>query len=275
MTTLIGTRRLLSNNHESRLEFEIEKSGAISIRYLRLDDKRAYECGNNCNTCAFWFERRDGANGSLSFADAAEILNLGLVTLDDKIIQNIADCLPCGDYIAILGRITPKLVLPSDQNDYFCQEQVQLWGIDPFWGLPHHPRTEYYRAGSRAIGEDKGFFEFVVPMFPHGWLKLDRLAEYKYQLGRGGRPTAVGLGFLDVRSPADFDLGPGQALPGIREHWCFPSFLIDGHHKVYAAAALGCDISLLTFLAPSKGTADVEQIEAMLTFLGSSPSLFL
>jgi hypothetical protein len=226
--------------------------------------------GNNCNTCEFWFERRDGANGSLSLRDAAEALNHGLVTLDEKITQNIADCLPNGDYIVILGRMAPKLVLPSDQNDYFCHEQVQLWGIDPFWGLPHHPRTEYYRTDSKVIDGDKGFFEFVVPMFPHGWLKPQRLAEYKDQLGRGQRPTAVALSFLDVKSPADFHVEPGQGSRAIMEHWCFPSFLVDGHHKVYAAAALGADVSLLTFLAPSQGTADGDQIETLLRFLGSS-----
>jgi hypothetical protein len=52
-------------------------------------------------------------------------------------------------------------------------------------------------------------------------------------------------------------------LPPVTEHWCFPSLLIDGHHKVFAAAKLKKPITMLTFLAIDDGTADSPQIDAL------------
>lgn len=264
MSALVGTRKVSSRSTDSRLRFEFEQSGAIQIRHLRLDGKRAYEFGIKCNTCHFWFERKAGANGSVSLEDVADALNHGLTTLEEETTQSIADCLPSGEYIAILTRILPKLVQPSTSDDYFGQEQVQLWGIDPFWGLPHDPRTEYYRTGSKVFDQRTELFEFVVPMFPHGWLKSDSLATYTDRLGNGERPTAVALSFLDVKSPAVLNV---KHEPTITEHWCFPSLLIDGHHKTYAAAEVGKEMTLLTFLAPGEGTADARQIETLLKLL--------
>jgi hypothetical protein len=264
VSAIVGTRKVLSTSPDSRLRFEFEQSGAIRIRHLRLDDKRAYEFGITCNTCQFWFERKAGANGSISLEAVAHDLNHGLTSVEEETTQRIADSLPSGEYIAILARIFPKLVQPSTADDYFKHEQVQLWGIDPFWGLPHDPRTEYYRTGSKMFNEGKELFEFVVPMFPHGWLKPDSLATYTDRLRDGERPTAVALSFLDVKSPAVFNV---KQQPTVNEHWCFPSLLIDGHHKTYAAARLGKEMTLLTFLAPSEGTADHKQIDALLKLL--------
>lgn len=260
VSVLLGTRKVSSRNTNSRLRFEFEGPGGIQDRHLRLDDKRAYEFGITCNTCGFWFERKAGANGSVSLEDVANALDHGLTTLEDETTQLIADCLPSGEYVAILTRVLPKLVQPSTSDDYFEQERVQLFGIDPFWGLPHDPRTEYYRTGSKAFNERTEPFEFVAPMFPHGWLKSDSLARYTDRLRKGEQPTAVALSFLDVKSPAVFNVKP---VPSITEHWCFLSLLIDGHHKTYAAAELGKEMTLLTFLAPSEGTADPSQIETL------------
>ena len=264
MSAIVETRKVSSASTDSRLRFEFEQSGAIHIRHLRLDDKRAYEFGITCNTCQFWFERKAGANESVSLEDVADALNHGLDSLEEETTQRIADRLPSGEYFAILTRILPKLVQPSASDDYFSQEQVRLWGIDTFWGLAHDPRTEYYRTGSKVFNERTELFEFVVPMFPHGWLKPDSLAAYTDRLESGERPTAVALSFLDVKSPAVLN---GKQDPTITEHWCFPSLLIDGHHKTYAAAKLGKEMTLLTFLAPSEGTADPGQIETLLTLL--------
>jgi hypothetical protein len=267
MSVLIETRKVSSNSTDSRLRFEREESGAIGIRYLRLDDQRAYEFGITCNTCQFWFERKSGANASISLGEVADILNGGLTMLQEPMVQTISNNLPRGDYIAMLERVVPRLVRPSGEDDYFCQEQVQLWGVDGFWGLPYHPRTEYYRSGSQLFNGHKQLFEFIVPMFPHRWLKPGVLTKYKDILRSGGQPTAVGLGFLDVKSPAVLQVKPE---PTITEHWCFPSFLIDGHHKTYAAAELGAEITLLTFLAIAEGTADSSQIDTLPNLLCST-----
>ena len=100
-------------------------------------------------------------------------------------------------------------------------------------------------------------------MFPHGWLKPEVVGDYEEKLRNGQQPTAVGIGILDVRSPVVLR-GPVTA---ITEHWCFPSFLIDGHHKAYAAATQGRELTLLTFLAQSESAALPAQITELLNLL--------
>lgn len=98
VSVLLGTRKLSSASTDSRLRFEFEQSGGIRIRHLRLDDKRAYEFGITCNTCGFWFERKEGANGSVSLDDMADALDHGLTSVEEETTRRIADCLPSGEY---------------------------------------------------------------------------------------------------------------------------------------------------------------------------------
>ena len=75
--------------------------------------------------------------------------------------------MPKGAYQVLLSQVQPKLVVPGDENDYFTHEQVELWGIDSFWGLPHSPKTEYYRLSTQPLAGRRSQFEFLVPIFPH------------------------------------------------------------------------------------------------------------
>jgi hypothetical protein len=78
--------------------------------------------------------------------------------------------LPKGQYRPMLLGLTPELVQPGAAADYFTHEQVDLWGIDSSWNLPHDPRTEHYRVGAVPLGNGRQLFEFVVPMMPSNWL---------------------------------------------------------------------------------------------------------
>ena len=51
--------------------------------------------------------------------------------------------LPEGEYLPVLLRVEPRLVIPGCEGDYFSGEQVDSWGIgiDQFWGLPEYPHT--------------------------------------------------------------------------------------------------------------------------------------
>ena len=74
--------------------------------------------------------------------------------------------MPDGKYAVTLSQTAPKLTQPRDENDYFSKEQVELWGVDGFWGMPHFPKTEYYRLSSSKLNKEAGFFEFLIPTFP-------------------------------------------------------------------------------------------------------------
>ena len=101
-----------------------------------------------------------------------------------------------------LLELSPILVMPGAEGDYFADEQAELWGTDAFWDLPHHPKTEYYRTPPVPLGEGQQLFEFVVPMFPKRWLSEKTLKVYVDRLAAAERPTALAVSVLDVRSPS-------------------------------------------------------------------------
>jgi hypothetical protein len=172
--------------------------------------------------------------------------------------------LPGGNYRVSLLEVTPTLVTPGTEEDYFANEQVELWDKDAFWDLPHHPKTEYYRTPSASLGEGKRFFEFVVPMFPKRWLSEKTLAAYANRLDAGEKPTALALSVLDVRGPTTREEGPE-----VTEHWCLAHYLLDGHHKTYAASLARRPITLLSFLATAESIATEENVDKILEVLAA------
>ncbi|MEU9731572.1 hypothetical protein [Streptomyces sp. NPDC048002] len=122
--------------------------------------------------------------------------------MDDDVLDAFGSLLPEGDYLPLLLRVEPRLVVPGQEGDYFSSEQVATWGIDHFWGLPEHPRTPYYRTFETAVDDSAHLYEFVVPMVPPSWNERERVEEYAEQLARGAMPTAVAVSTLDLCRPA-------------------------------------------------------------------------
>ena len=151
----------------SRLKFEAERgSVGIGARYLLIDGKRVYNLGSNCQTCSLLFERLPAAIRSVEIEETADTLSKGVRSLSDPILKTIGAGIPEGDYMALLGETTTRLVYPKGEGDYFCEDQIALWGEDKFWCLPHDPRVPYFRAGEMDIGESRKLFNFIVPMYP-------------------------------------------------------------------------------------------------------------
>jgi hypothetical protein len=250
---------------QSPLSFIVEGGGSWPQwdRYLAIEGKKAFHIGNICGTCGFFFERLEGANQSVNPEEVVEALNKGVGELDPDFLTCLEKIIPSGEYKVLLSRVTPRLVSPGDENDYFTHEQVSLWGVDPFWEMPHFPKTEYYRLATKPLPNKRGLFEFLIPTFPHRWLDTKRVAEYQGLFQHGVTPTAVAISVLDVKGPADWH---GEDIP-IVEHFCLAHYLVDGHHKVYAAAKSCSPITLISFLTLEHGIASSEEIGMALTEL--------
>ena len=230
-------------------------------RFLTVEGKPAYHIGNICGTCEFFFERLEGANQSISPTEISDRLRQGLQYLDESLLLKIKSVLPDGEYVASLLEVLPVRVLPGATSDYFSHEQIELWGIDGFWNLPHHPRTEYYRARTEDLGESRKLFEFLIPMFPANWLKADECNAYEVSIGSGRQPTALALSVLDIKQPAT---SPGEFT--VTEHWCLAHYLLDGHHKMYASAVTGKPITLLSFLSLGESLANEEDLRRLIDY---------
>ncbi|GAB3299475.1 hypothetical protein GCM10027511_14760 [Hymenobacter humi] len=249
MTRLLGQHTLEQAGSNTVVSFTTQgtENWPAWNRFLCIEGKPAYEIGNICNTCAFYFERLDGASQSIHSHAIIEHLNHGLGALSPDAVASVLPIIPSGRYHVALLEVFPKLVTLGGAQDYFAQEQVALWGVDGFYGLPHHPKVPYYRGTDTPLQKEQKAFEFLVPMFPPSWLDTERVAHYRTEIEKGGTPTAVALSVLDVKGPAWLD--ESGTIPPYTEHWCLAHYLLDGHHKMYAASLLQKPIHLLAFIA--------------------------
>ncbi|MFI5886583.1 hypothetical protein [Streptomyces sp. NPDC051554] len=168
---------------------------------------------------------------------------------DGGVIDAFGALLPEGEYLPVLLRVEPRLVVPGQEGDYFSGEQVDTWGLDQFWGLPEYPHTPYYRTFETVVDASAHLYEFVVPMVPPTWNERERVEEYAELMGGGVVPTAVAVSTLDVCEPAG-GFGDDRC-----RHWGLTHFLLDGHHKLEAAATAGRPVRLLSLLALGEGLA--------------------
>lgn len=264
----------VADGYRVRFGEEEKPEGAwAGRRLLLLDELPAFELSFWCGTCQFLFRRLEGANQTVSLDDMRERLTDGLNEIEDDIVERFAQLLPEGIYIPLLLHIQPRLVVPADDDDYFANEQLATWSLHAFWGLPHSPQTPYYRtfetvvrSGSAQSAEDAHLYEFVVPMVPPSWNAPDRVAQLAERLEAYATPTAVAVSTLDISQP--------EGSPGHDnyQHWGLTHFLLDGHHKLQAAAELGKPLQLLSLLSIDASLAESEQVHSVPGLLAQPPS---
>ncbi|MGW9415828.1 hypothetical protein [Arthrobacter cupressi] len=257
----IGRTRLVDESQSSVLRFgegEKTKGEWAGRRLMWEGPDPAFELSFWCGTCPLLFKRLEGATERLSLPEMQQSLNSGLENIDDGVLEAFCTMLPGGSYVPMLLRLQPQLVFPGRAGDYFSEEQVDTWGVSGFWGLPEYPQTPYYRTWQAPVDSSAHAFEFVVPMVPPAWNEPDRVKEYARKLSNSSTPTAVAVSILDVCQPA-VDRGTDYCA-----HWGLTHFLLDGHHKMQAAAESQRPLQLLSLLSVDASLARGPDIERMI-----------
>jgi hypothetical protein len=227
-------------------------------RVLTLDDDPAFELSFWCGTCQFLFQRMEGASQSLSLDEMRDRLTHGLDDIDSAVVEAFGGLLPEGQYVPMLLSVVPRLVVPGKAGDYFGEEQLATWGVDSFWGLPEYPRTAYYRTFETPVaGRASHLFEFVVPMVPPAWDDAEAVRAHVERLLVSDAPTAAAISTLDVCQPA-----MDTRSTDYYEHWGLTHFLLDGHHKMHAAAEAHRPLRPLSLLSIDESLAKAEQVAA-------------
>jgi len=180
------------------------------------------------------------------------------------VLAAFSEVVPEGAYLPLLLRIRPELVRPLDPADYFSHEQLATWDLDPFWGLPENPRTPYYRTfetplGRTALGYDAHLYEFVVPMVPPRWNDRSRVERYVQQLEVSTLPTVVAISTLDISQPAL------DSPSDYYQHRALTHFVLDGHHKLEAAARSGRELQLLALVSVEASLATEADVAGLTT----------
>lgn len=270
MLLAAGAPRALGTASDPWLRFgeEAKEEGTwAGRRVLMVNERPAFELSFWCGTCQFVFRRLEGANEGGSIQELQDRLAHGLRGLDDDVIEPFGAALALGEYQPMLLAILPRLVNPVLEGDYFSHEQVQTWGVDGFWGLPEYPQTPYYRTFETAVDPQAHLYEFVVPMVPPSWNERDRVRELETVLTSSDRPTAVAVSILDVCQPANAIGGDYYA------HWALTHFLLDGHHKLEAAANTGRRLQLLSLLSTADGLSSTGQVARIPQLRARSPQV--
>ena len=251
-----------------------EPKPSSGSRFLLVDGTPAFELSFWCGSCACLFQRLSGSNQKGSVPALSEQLAQGLDRVEPAVIDQFAPILPADAYLPMLLQIEPRLVSPHQNGDYFAHEQLQTWEVDPFWGLPQYTATPYYRTFETAVVDgtepagtwgDGHLYEFVVPMVPPRWNSRDRVEAFSALLQGSSAPTAVAVSLLDVCQPATSEGDDYYA------HWGLTHFLLDGHHKMEAAAREGRSLRLLSLLATGASLATSDQV-ARVPALRAQPS---
>lgn len=240
------------------------------FRFLALRGERVFEIGNICGTCQFWFRRLEGQAAPIDVAALDSKLANGLTTLDPEVVDAFAALLQVGAYHIALFRLVPLRVELGSAGDYFAHEQLAAWPdlllTWPDYEPPPDPGTAYYRVEGRsgvpAAAEGDLAFEFLAPLQAPDGLDAGRIAFFEECLARGSEPTAVAVGVLDIK----------QHYASPVAHWCLGHYLLDGHHKIEAAARLGRPLTLLSFITAEHGHSRPEHLDQMLALYGSEPA---
>jgi hypothetical protein len=226
------------------------QEGGPGTRHLRLDGDDAFELSFWCGTCPLLFKRLYGSNRTMSIEELQDTLNAGTTAIDEATLEVLSAVIPDGTYVPMLLRIHPRLVGPHDPGDYFAHDQVEHRGVDSFWGLPEYPATQYYRAGRWSLSQTETLYEFAVPMVPPAYNELARVDLHADAMRRGTIPTAVSLSILDRTQPHD----------SFYAHLGLMHFILDGHHKLQAAAKSGKPLHLLALLSLRDSLSDDAEI---------------
>lgn len=231
-------------------------------RTLSIDGVDTFYVGNVCDTCGFFFEKLTGRNCGLDLDELRMSLAKGADALNAEVLETLAQLLPKSDYTVAILDVIPELVRPYERQDYFALEDVEYQ--DEFYLVgppePHNPKTEYYRINGRSgltINDDvytARAFDFVVPVIAKEALDRARVEYYKDAFVRGEHPTVVALSLLDIKGPNLND----------RVHWCLAHYVLDGHHKLAAAAETGSEIGLIAFIAHEHGVSSPEHVARLL-----------
>ena len=81
------------------------------------------------------------------------------------------------------------------------------------------------------------------------------------KIGAGERPTVLAISILDRTQPHDKR----------DSHSGLIHFILDGHHKIEAAARIGAEISVLSMLSIDDSLADPEKVRGIPALINSAP----
>ncbi|MCW7494718.1 hypothetical protein ND861_18790 [Leptospira sp. 2 VSF19] len=262
MIKILDQTSITLTDSNSKLGFSSAGSDAWPAwdRFITYDSRNLYHIGNICGTCNFFFSKLEETSKiSIDSYNLIENLNEGIKSINHELVSQYSKLFPNDHYEVLLIEFFPHLVFPKDSDDYFAKDLWETWQKERFQE-EEDTKTEYYRGSDKKILNEEKIYEFYIPIYPIKNLNADRVKYYEDLIRNEKKPTALSISILDVKSPCDFPIINGEEkYPEISTHWCFANYILDGHHKIFAASNLRKSITLVTFLSHNQSWKYIEE----------------
>ena len=224
---------------------------------LTIAGKRVFNYLTACGTCGFLFEKLAEPEARLDDEAMVELLSTLETLPDDATLARIAAILPPGEYVPLIVEAVPLLVQRGDPDDYLAGDYLRLFGYEPPDGteLPD-PKTRYYRMGpaiaqrcrSGGLSAEARLFSFLAPLHDPATLDRARVDHWR-GVAASGRPL-TGFAFAGFEAKSPHGSGEGSDPDDdVSVHLELKSFLLDGHHRVQAAAESGVPARVLAMVS--------------------------
>jgi hypothetical protein len=259
--------------------------GVVAFRHtgwhanLTIGGECVFEYGHPCGTCGILFRKIGSVADRVSDSQAVELLGDLDSVPPPVVLRRLARILQPGVYYPSIVAGTVQLIASGASNDYFVTDVVRLFGFDaPFFNdtEPAGPGTSYYRLGvDRHLDRTGSIYgvvylrhkalvtAVVMPLQEPSSLNRERVEYWKRQHQAGRTLTAFAVAVLDRQAPAVTPAGADNTYP-YEEQLLLTLCLLDGHHRMQAAAELGVPVRILSLLARDFSPASNEDIATVL-----------
>lgn len=235
---------------------EYQKDNSRWYCHITVAGERIFEYASPCGTCGILFKKLRSPADQISDSEAVKLLGKLDKIPSDAILERLARVLEPDTYHPIIMEGKVEYITPGTPSDYFATEVLQVFGPEPpEYENPINPGTTYYRFGpnfemdrtGRRTGPHKALItSIVMPLHDPTQLNQERVVFWKQQYKNGARLTALAVSVIDNQAP--FDAPYNHEYP-YKEMFLLTHCLLDGHHRVQAAAELGVPIRILSFLS--------------------------
>lgn len=252
---MTGTRIFNNTGGEALVGFEPHEAGWHTV--LTYGGRPVFLYGNPCGTCGFLYARVGSPSDRITDDEGVELLGDLETVPTDSALQKLARVLPRDTYYASVLETRVRRVEPGSPEDFFSHDMVRLFGTARDVNrLEHLPPVHYRLIPEHTLYRSNwGFFEalltgVVMPLHDPARLSRERVEEWKVRFQGGRRPTLFALSILDTQSPAVENPGSDPTY-SYAEQVLLTNFLLDGHHRIQAAAELDAVVRVLAMVSPA------------------------
>ncbi len=222
------------------------KETGLTHRYLTVAGQHILNMTGPCDTCRLLFSYIPDVKPQIPLPDLSTALENGLKEIDEKIVRTLEPLLPSGDYLLSLRDVSPQEASAQSPDEY----------VD---SIPKNSVSEigrpFFSCGTGTTKDQVQVFELILPLWDISELVPEVIDQYVTKLKEGGTSTAVAFSYVHITRNGH----GGSPLTAYVVH-C----LIDGHHKVAAAAKTNSAIRILSFLPVTSAATDFAEIESRL-----------